>query len=273
MILYQDEGTNWRQCPSLADAVELVLDTNHARSAARFVSVVGAGGKSSVCRRLVREWSDRGLRSILTTTTHIVKEETMPFFREGSDVADYFAAHSGPVEVGVEQQVSPTKWKIKGLPETELPFLQTVSDRIACEADGAHCQPAKFPNWHEPVYSPLTDLSIVVWGLSALGKSLTETCHRATLAARYLCCSEEAELDVAKSVRLIRGGYLNRDTETEVFHEGKSNPYWATLTPPVNCPWIVILNQADDVKRLMLAKKMASALAPTPVLITRLVVL
>ena len=65
----------------------------------------------------------------------------------------------------------------------------------------------------------MTDLSIVVWGLSALGQPLAEVCHRPTLAAQYLVARDRS-FDAATSVKLIRGGYLQRNISVVESYDG-----------------------------------------------------
>ena len=49
------------------------------------VSAAGAGGKTTLLRHLAREYADRGPGAVVTTTTHILKEDLPWFLTEPSE--------------------------------------------------------------------------------------------------------------------------------------------------------------------------------------------
>ena len=49
------------------------------------VSAAGAGGKTTLLRHLAREYADRGQGAVVTTTTHILKEDLPWFLTEPSE--------------------------------------------------------------------------------------------------------------------------------------------------------------------------------------------
>ena len=109
MILYKNRENKWIETDQLSEAINITLPKSY--NSLRFISVVGAGGKSTVCRRLVREWSKLGLRSVLTTTTHILKEPGMPFFDNLDAAATFLNDKVGPIELGCERMISLLKLK------------------------------------------------------------------------------------------------------------------------------------------------------------------
>ena len=70
-----------------------------------------------------------------------------------------------------------------GAPEEEtMCFLCREASAVIIEADGARRLPVKFPAAWEPVIRPETTHTVVVAGLSALGKNPEEIVHRYALA-------------------------------------------------------------------------------------------
>lgn len=128
------------------------------------ISVVGAGGKTSLIYQLACELRDRGYRPVITTTTHIQADGRYGF---------------QPVGTVCEEG------KLKALSKEAFDMIVKEYDVVLVEADGSRHHPLKVPAEHEPVIPENTDLVIGVAGNDAIGQTFAEGCHRWELACEY----------------------------------------------------------------------------------------
>ncbi len=154
------------------------------------VTLVGAGGKTTVMYRLARELVERGKLVLTTTTTRIAWPEpgqtpVVLASGSGSDLAGPLARcleRAGHVTAGLSPESA--GGKLEGLePGLIDDFLDILPvDWILVEGDGAARKPLKAPAAYEPVVPYRTSLVLGVIGLSCLGLSLEEAnVHRAEL--------------------------------------------------------------------------------------------
>ncbi len=146
------------------------------------ISLVGAGGKTSLMFRLARELSIQGAPVLSTTTTKIY----VPNRKQSSIVMMSESASSLAIEarailkrnphISAGNRLIPFQNKLKGFPpETIDAIWQSGIFRwIVVEADGAAGRPVKAPAVHEPVIPQCSKWVIGVIGLEAVGKPLTE---------------------------------------------------------------------------------------------------
>lgn len=142
------------------------------------ISVVGAGGKSTVLFSLGSELAEVGGRVVLTTTTKMARDQvTEPacWSIDPVDVEKYLEKGS-PVFVALREIAG----KITGpTPESaDRLFLETTADFVLVEADGARSMPVKAPADHEPVIPGRSTLVIVVAAIDAVGRPIAEVSHR-----------------------------------------------------------------------------------------------
>lgn len=123
----------------------------------RVISMVGAGGKTSLIFTLARELKELGYRVAVTTTTHMQSE-----------------TRNGITPVGMPCGGG----KISGIGEEMLNHLREDYEVVLVEADGSHRLPFKVPSASEPVLPKQTDLVIGVAGASAIGQPFGAVCHR-----------------------------------------------------------------------------------------------
>lgn len=155
-----------------------------------FISLVGAGGKSTLFNRLVEELVHKNKRIVLTTTTKMFRWQLVPFIKKGRLIEDhneepvresikkYFSLKSkgGRLAVIREKMKNKGEEKVSGPPPEWLDkwWREDLVDFILIEADGASGRPLKAPAPHEPVI-PLSTTDLVgVIGIDALGLSLQE---------------------------------------------------------------------------------------------------
>lgn len=163
------------------------------------VSVVGAGGKTTLVKQLAKECVKAGWHPVVTTTTHMWKEDR-PEFYAGESLEELLKVREryGFVIAGTDAG----KGKIRALPEKIQKELFQLPAPIIIEADGARGLPVKFPADHEPVILPETDVVVTVYGLSAVGKPLKDVCFRWEEAAGFLKKSLEEKLTAADIAKL-----------------------------------------------------------------------
>jgi len=143
------------------------------------VSLVGAGGKTSLMFALAKELQDLGSRVVTTTTTKIfypTAEESPSVLLGDAGLLPELKSH-----LARRGQVT---WAAKHLPENKLAGVSLkdisvlwssgITDYLIVEADGSARRPLKAPNEREPVVPSDTTLFITVAGLSALGKPLNK---------------------------------------------------------------------------------------------------
>lgn len=183
----------------------------------QIISVVGAGGKTSVVTRLAKELLVRKTKAIVTTTTKMYEPKDWYFI----DTPSY---KSNVSSLEIEKNLS----KIKTSLETNTVIwvgARTLNDKIMMispeflkrlvdlripiiiEADGAKRLPCKVPAAHEPFIIRETTLVIGVYGIDCVGKPIQQVCHRPELVAKLLekslnhvlTCEDLVQLVVSKS--------------------------------------------------------------------------
>ena len=142
------------------------------------ISIVGAGGKSTVLFALGRELAEGGGRVILTTTTKMARDQVTdpaswfvdPLVAEQSLVAGsplFVAMGTVPGKV-----TGPTPEGVDRL------FSETTADHVVVEADGARSMSVKAPAAHEPAIPSASTFVIVVAAIDAVGRPIQEVAHR-----------------------------------------------------------------------------------------------
>ena len=155
-----------------------------------FISLVGAGGKSTLFSRLAEELLPKNKRIILTTTTKMFSWQLAPFVKKGKllkgyneetiqeCIKKYFSLKSkgGRLAVIGEKIEDKGEEKVSGPPPDWLDkwWEDKLADYFLIEADGAAGRPVKAPASYEPVIPLSTTDLIGVIGIDALGLSLQE---------------------------------------------------------------------------------------------------
>jgi len=145
------------------------------------VSLVGAGGKTTLMFRLAKELSLSGKKVVTTTTTKILEPtpgETDVLFVDLDEerINDFVRGHLGQyrhITIARERLESE---KLKGVSASlvdELCHSQEI-DAVIIEADGAAGRPVKAPREHEPVIPTSTTLVVAILGVDGLEMRLSE---------------------------------------------------------------------------------------------------
>jgi probable selenium-dependent hydroxylase accessory protein YqeC len=150
------------------------------------ITIVGAGGKTTVMYTLASELAQRGIRVITTTTTHI-------FFPKPGETDTLIVAAGTAIllqkvraawqyqhRITVAGTVLRTD-KLAGL-QPEQPYellMKSGADVVIVEADGARHRMIKAPAEHEPVIPLQTNAALLMMSAEAINQPLSaEIAHR-----------------------------------------------------------------------------------------------
>ncbi|MCK4240925.1 MAG: putative selenium-dependent hydroxylase accessory protein YqeC, partial [Candidatus Atribacteria bacterium] len=155
-----------------------------------FISLVGAGGKSTLFKRLAEELLLKNKRIILTTTAKMFAWQLSPFVKNGKlleghneeiireSIKKYFSLErkGGRLAVIGEKIEDNGEEKVSGPPPEWLDkwWEEGLADFLLIEADGAAGRPVKASASHEPIIPSFTTDLVGVIGIDALGLSLQE---------------------------------------------------------------------------------------------------
>ena len=175
------------------------------------ISLVGAGGKTSLMFALGNELSAKRKGILLTTTTKIWEPAPSPSFalflsEQISEMKKWVLKNLGQYPYLVIARKKLDDGKLQGiLPEwsEELLSLADVSS-IIVEADGAAGRSLKAPREGEPVLPNNTTLLVPVVGIDVLGRPLDEQyVFRSEIAARILNAAMGATVTEEMIARLL----------------------------------------------------------------------
>ena len=200
------------------------------------VSLVGAGGKTTVMYQLAEHFASLGKKVLVTTTTHIF-QPACNFAQSLAEVEALWQAGSyavvGNIEAGTD--------KLTQLPADVFETYSALADLVLVEADGAKRLPCKAPAENEPVLLPVSDTVIAVMGLDALHQPIKEVCFRLEKVQEVLAVTPEHYLTEEDAVKLLlseQGAFKNVGQRT----------------------YFIVLNKCDDKNKLDSALKIKSLL-------------
>lgn len=177
------------------------------------VSLVGAGGKTSLMFKLAHEIAETGEPVLTTTTTKIyAPEPEQSSCLIVSDSVETIVSEASNFHKNKKLHVTaaagqlPSENKLIGLPPKTIDVLskKNIFRWILVEADGAIGRPLKVPANHEPVIPESTKLVIGLVGLSGVGKLVTdEWVHRRERFSFITGLSEGQEITETAVCNLI----------------------------------------------------------------------
>ena len=223
---------NWRESDSLCQAIGIFNEETIRKT----ISVVGAGGKTTVIRRILRECKNQKIPCVVSTTTHIQAWDTEYFLGEPSiEMFHKLMLQYGSVWMGERTK----KDKLSAFPDTFIRKISKEPGVLLLEADGAKHLPVKAPEVHEPLIIPETDIVLNIYGMNAVGKKIEQVCFRKGMVTKVLkkkaddiFCPEDIEI-LAKSALSGR----KQVSDSMEYH--------------------VILNQVDTDEQMKMAEKIA----------------
>lgn len=179
-------------------------------TAHRCVTLVGAGGKTTLLYALAREAAQAGQRVIVTASARMLPHPRLILTGRPDDVLTH-----GIIQLG------------RALPDGKLtwsgPFAAAKRHAVVLnEGDGSAGRPLKLPAAHEPVIPVESDAVVGVAGLSAVGRPVREACHRPELVAALLGkgLDDLIAVDDLHTVLAQRKGVLPHMTYVAVFNQG-----------------------------------------------------
>ncbi len=142
------------------------------------VSIVGAGGKTTILHTLGSELAATGRPTFLTTTTRMARgqvSDPVVWSDRAADIAAGAVAGS-PLFVLSGDDAG----KVVGLSPAAVNrlYAQVLSGYVIVEADGARSMSIKAPGRHEPVIPSASSLVVAVVGADALGERIADVAHR-----------------------------------------------------------------------------------------------
>jgi len=221
-----------------------------------FISLVGAGGKSTLFKQLAEELALKNKRMILTTTTKMFSWQLAPFVKKGrligghneesvrGSIKKYFSLESkgGRLAVIKEKIEDNGEEKVSGPPPDWLDkwWEDRMAEYFLVEADGAAGRPVKAPASYEPVIPLSTTDLIGVIGIDALGLSLQEeNVFRSQIFSRL------TGLNLREKVGMEALAFLICHPEG-LFKEA-----------PPGCRRHLFINKVEDSKGLKMAEELA----------------
>lgn len=168
------------------------------------ISLVGAGGKTTLMHALAQESVAAGKRTVITTTTKLGAGQIGGFPRLDRPS---WQELSGTLDRGEGCLVvsGQTDAKLLGMPAgwVDHLFALRLSDLILVEADGARGMTVKAPGPDEPVIPVATTTVVAVIGAGALDRVIADVAHRPLRLAALLECNPYDRLTIARAVRLL----------------------------------------------------------------------
>ena len=196
------------------------------------VSMVGAGGKTTALFQLARQIADTPSSAIiLTATTHLGAWQTS--LADHHIIAGNLNDLSNIPLQGVTLITGENESdRTRPINQVALNWLHDYAKSrnilLLIEADGSRQKPLKAPAAHEPPIPEFTDIVIVVAGLAALGKPLTnEFVHRTEIFSQ------------------LSGLQINQTITADAISRMLAHPQGGLKNiPPAACR-VAFLNQAD----------------------------
>lgn len=215
------------------------------------ISLIGAGGKTSLMFHLAKELADSGRRVLTTTTTLILmpEKENSPHTILAGSIDELVKKSASCLKryphFSAGSETVPASGKLKGFTKDAINQLweKDIFDWIIVEADGARHKPVKSTASHEPVVPGVTTHLVLVLGLDAVGTVLDDDhVHRARIFSGNTglplgSILDEASLAASIAVEIEKAGGFSRYSSNFVF-----------------------LNKADTDDRISSGKKIAGLL-------------
>jgi probable selenium-dependent hydroxylase accessory protein YqeC len=227
------------------------------------VSLVGAGGKTSLMAALANELHDQHRSVLITTTTRIMKPEAetaAPVVIQADPGKLTAACRDAAGRHGVVAAAAgcdEASNKLVGHPPEVIDDMARsgIFDWIIVEADGAARRPIKAPAAHEPVIPAGSGWVIGLVGLGGVGKPLTDQWVFRLSHFQRMTGLRSGDIVSAPAV-------VSSLTDSRGLMKGS----------PAGARRIVFLNQADDMDRIRLGGQIASLLKSSPSGIERVVI-
>ncbi len=245
-VFYIPGKTSVMEQKSMAEAFPFLMEKQH------IVSLVGAGGKTSLMYGMAEVLCQKGHKVLVTTSTHIAYPDISVMAETIADVERIWEQGSYAV-IGT----AASEEKLSMPDEALLTQAMSRADSVLIEADGARRLPCKAPGSHEPVILPSCDIVVGVLGLDALGKPIAEVCFRPERVAEICRRSRKS---IAKQ---SAGEVSEQSLLTEQDLAGLMSSKEGLRKSVENRTYYAVLNKCDDAERMKGAAVIANELMET----------
>lgn len=203
------------------------------------VSLVGAGGKTTMLYLMAQKAASFGRRVLVTTTTHMMIPPDAVMAWDVRRVHELWEQGTYAVIGAAAEQEK----KLCKPDQTVLKQMMSEADLVLIESDGAKHFPCKVPASHEPVILPECDIVVGVAGLSALGKPIGQTCFRKADVLAFLNRYHAGldEVSGTKTGQIHTSDYLIADELAAILASCDG-----TAKNTSNRKYYVCLNQCDN---------------------------
>lgn len=167
------------------------------------ISVVGAGGKTTLIKKLASHYASLGKKVFITTSTHMFIEEDTLLSDDPIVIIEHLHKHQ-IVMAGVKENN-----KIKALSYDTYLEVCKHADVVLVEADGSKHLPLKFLKENEPVIYENTDEIIVLYGMHALNQKAKDVVFRLELNDRYYPIQNDQLITAQVLVNIVSKGYVD----------------------------------------------------------------
>ncbi len=167
--------------------------------------VCGAGGKTTLIHNL-RDAARDGKRTVMvTTTTHMLREDPMCQTEE-----EIISAKEQHGYAFAALQDLKNVQKCKGIDPSLLNKMSNLFDLTLVEADGSRRLPFKAPYPWEPVIERNVTAIALVAGMQAVGKPIRTAAYGADLICEKFSLSDDELLTPERMAKIYRLTYLER---------------------------------------------------------------
>ena len=210
-------------------------------------AVIGGGGKSTFLAHVGRGLAERGLRTVLATSTHMFPASGVPFLADAEPGA--LLSQTGVLEESTGKLTAPREpWE----------KLTERADHVLVEADGSRGKPFKAHDEREPQIPAACARVVYIVGAHGFGLPIYDVVHRPQLFCQL---TGAAQSDLA-TPELIAAGIVSEglvglpgdlvvvnQTETDEARE-QAEALARALAPAIGCPIIAGSLREDALYRL-----------------------
>lgn len=214
----------------LENSFPFLQETGHV------VSIVGAGGKTTLMYILANCYARKGKLAVVTTTTHIMRPQNYPVAENKGELVCLLRGNR-IVAAGTDAPGNKLKMPI----QMGIADYMELADVVLVEADGAKHFPCKVPIDKEPVIPKESDIVLGVLGMDSVGAPLEKVCFRKE-----------------KAMELLKVDARHRLTEEDLAAILAAD--WGTRKGVEDRAYYVILNKCDTELRQRQGRKVQKLL-------------
>lgn len=171
------------------------------------ISVIGAGGKTTLIHRMAEMYQRQGQKTLICTTTHMYREAETDVSCEPKQIIGKIEK-KGRCMAGKVCPYNPDK--IGCLPADVMEQVMRQADVVLIEADGAKHFSVKYPAENEPVIYPATTKIILVMGTWDIGRPACDVIFRYEEMTKAVTCLKDELLTFEMLNVIIQKGYLDK---------------------------------------------------------------